>query len=158
MRGRARLLRAEERFDLLITELFFTDCLVTLAHRLRAPHMYLSSGPLLPWGYARFGVPNNPALVGAFFAPHSDTFSGRVRNTVLRAAHHALYRLWFVPREQALVDALVPGAEGAPRVRVKPAGTRMSSGLRSWIEACPSPMSAESTPPRRTSSTFSTPA
>ena len=45
-----------------------------------------------------------------------------------------------------------------PRARVKPGGIRMSSGVRSWTEALPSPIRAESMPPRRISSTFSTPA
>src|SRR6185436_8855272 len=52
----------------------------------------------------------------------------------------------------------VVGQRGTPSVRVKPSGTRTSSRVRSWIEEWPIPSSAESMPPRRMSSTFSTPA
>ena len=52
----------------------------------------------------------------------------------------------------------VVGQRGTPSVRVKPSGTRTSSRVRSWIEEWPVPSSAESMPPRRMSSTFSTPA
>ncbi len=44
------------------------------------------------------------------------------------------------------------------RPRLKSAGTMMSSGVRSWIEAWPSASSVESMPPRSTSNTFRTPA
>ncbi|KAE8746862.1 UDP-glycosyltransferase-18, partial [Frankliniella occidentalis] len=110
-----------ERFDLVITELFFTDCYVALAHRLGAPHLFVNSGPLPPWGYARFGVPSNPAHVAAFSLPVTDDmpFAARLQNAALWAANAALYHLWFAPREQAVVDALVP-AGTPPLARLLP--------------------------------------
>ena len=47
--------------------------------------------------------------------------------------------------------------EAAPSVRVKPSGTSTSSRLRSCTDARPRPIKAESIPPCRMSSTFSTP-
>ncbi len=47
---------------------------------------------------------------------------------------------------------------GTPSARVNPGGTRMSPATRSWTDARPRPINAESMPPRKTSSTFSTPA
>ena len=47
---------------------------------------------------------------------------------------------------------------GRPRVGVNPSGMTRSSGVRSWMSPWPMPRRAESIPPRRRSSTFSTPA
>ena len=73
---------------------------------------------------------------------------------------------WPKPFERVmdpLVSRLRPGyapparGETAPSVRVKPSGTSTSSRLRSWTDARPRPIKAESIPPCRMSSTFSTP-
>ena len=45
-----------------------------------------------------------------------------------------------------------------PRWRLNPSGMTRSSRWSWWIDACPSPRSADSMPPRMMSSTFSTPA
>ena len=73
-----------ERFDLVITELFITDCLLGLIHILRTPFIYFSSSVLMPWANDRFGNPDNPSYIPKVFQPYSDKmdFLERLLNAV----------------------------------------------------------------------------
>jgi glucuronosyltransferase len=73
-----------ERFDLVITELFNTDCFLGLIHILRTPFIYFSSSVLMPWANDRFGNPDNPSYIPNVFQPHSDEmdFWERLLNAV----------------------------------------------------------------------------
>jgi len=73
-----------ERFDLVITELFNTDCFLGLIHILRTPFIYFSSSALLPWANDRFGNPDNPAYIPNIFQPYSNKmeFLERLLNAV----------------------------------------------------------------------------
>jgi glucuronosyltransferase len=73
-----------ERFDLVITELFNTDCFLGLIHILRVPFIYLSSTVLMPWANDRFGNPDNPSYIPNLFQPHNDkmNFLERLLNAV----------------------------------------------------------------------------
>jgi glucuronosyltransferase len=73
-----------QKFDLIITELFNTDCFLGLAHVLKAPFIYFSSSVLMPWANDRIGNPDNPSYIPNLFQSHSDkmVFSERLSNTV----------------------------------------------------------------------------
>jgi glucuronosyltransferase len=72
------------KFDLIITELFNTDCFLGLVHVLNAPFIYFSSSILMPWANDRIGNPDNPSYIPNLFRSHSDkmTFMERLSNTV----------------------------------------------------------------------------
>ncbi|PSN55487.1 hypothetical protein C0J52_02571 [Blattella germanica] len=78
-----KLINSETKFDLVINELFNTDCHAAFAYKFKVPLVSTSCTPLLPWGYARFGSPDNPSFVSNIFLGHSDTMSfyQRVVNT-----------------------------------------------------------------------------
>jgi glucuronosyltransferase len=73
-----------QQFDLIITELFNTDCFLGLTHVLNAPFIYLSSSVLMPWANDRIGNPDNPSYIPNLFQSYSDkmVFVERLLNTV----------------------------------------------------------------------------
>jgi glucuronosyltransferase len=73
-----------QRFDLVITELFNTDCFLGVIHKLRAPFIYFSSTVLMPWANDRFGNPDNPSYIPNLFQTHNDKmdFFERLLNAV----------------------------------------------------------------------------
>lgn len=73
-----------QKFDLIITELFNTDCFLGLIHVLNAPFIYFSSSVLMPWANDRIGNPDNPSYIPNLFQSYSDkmAFHERLLNTV----------------------------------------------------------------------------
>lgn len=78
------LINSEEKFDLIITELFNTDCMLGFVHKFKAPFIALGTSVMMPWGNERFGNPNNPSYIPHHFLPHSDrmSFGERLVNAV----------------------------------------------------------------------------
>lgn len=67
--GVKELLDSEERFDLVITELWNSDVLLGFGYRFGAPVVLMSSCALLPWANARFATPDNPSYIPTSFLP-----------------------------------------------------------------------------------------
>jgi len=80
-----RLINGDDKFDLIITEIFGPDCFLGLSHRFNAPIISMISSVILPWANDRIGNPNHPAYMPNYFLPytHHMTFGQRVVNTVL---------------------------------------------------------------------------
>lgn len=93
---RVRALVHGPPFDLVLLELFHTDCFLALAHRLGAPLVHISASAVLPWGNARFGNPDNSAYVPNAFLEYTDEmdFLERVRNTLFLAGQN-LIKVWY---------------------------------------------------------------
>ncbi|XP_046996863.1 UDP-glycosyltransferase UGT5-like [Schistocerca americana] len=89
------LLRSDLHFDLLITELFNTDCFLGFVHRFKAPFIALSSCALMPWSNGRMGNPDNPAYIPNLFAPLGSkmSFWERTYNTGLYLLHQIIRKL-----------------------------------------------------------------
>lgn len=79
-----KLINSNEKFDLVITELFNTDCYVGFAHKFQVPFISISTTSYLPWGHERFANPDNPSYIANILLDHSDrmSFLERVVNTV----------------------------------------------------------------------------
>ncbi|PSN55490.1 hypothetical protein C0J52_02575 [Blattella germanica] len=73
-----------QSFDLVITELFDTDCFLGVVHQIKAPFMYFSSSVLMPWANDRFGNPDNPSYIPNLFVSNCDrmNFWERISNTI----------------------------------------------------------------------------
>jgi glucuronosyltransferase len=96
------LINSEEKFDLVITELFNTDCYVGFAHKFQVPFISISTTINLPWGNERFANPDNPSYIGKVLLSHSDrmSFIERVVNTLyLKIACWAYHYLSDVPSQ-----------------------------------------------------------
>jgi glucuronosyltransferase len=78
------LLKSEEKFDLIINEIFGSDCFLGFVHKFKAPHISLMSSVPFPWSNDRTANPDHPAYVPNYFAQYTDrlTFWERLQNTV----------------------------------------------------------------------------
>lgn len=87
------LLTSDEKFDLVITELFNSDCVLPFVHKFGAPHIALSSCVPLPTSLDRFGNPDSPAYVANMFLPLSSkmNFFERVSNTIMYLCTKAIF-------------------------------------------------------------------
>lgn len=88
---------ANEKFDLIITELFNTDCLLGYVYKQNTPFIALSSSILMPWAHARFGNPDNPSYMGNHFVYHAQemTFPERVANMLYQEGLKVVYNYMF---------------------------------------------------------------
>ncbi|XP_065216417.1 UDP-glycosyltransferase UGT5-like [Planococcus citri] len=82
-----QLLRSDQSFDLIITEIFHTDVMLALTDKFKAPHMAFVMNPLFPWAAERIGNPWNPSYISLPFTDYpmdqkNPTFSQRFWNTV----------------------------------------------------------------------------
>ncbi|PSN55491.1 UDP-glucuronosyltransferase 1-3 [Blattella germanica] len=66
------LIKSKERFDLLIIELFNTDCMLGFVHKFKVPFIAVGTSVMMPWGNSRFGNPDNPSFIPHHFLGHSD--------------------------------------------------------------------------------------
>lgn len=92
-----RLVASDEKFDLVVTEIFNTDCLLGYIYKLQTPFIAISSSVLMPWAHARFGNPDNPSYMGNHFLYHGYhmTFTERLINTLHQEGLKLIYHLMF---------------------------------------------------------------
>lgn len=83
-----RLITSEEKFDLIIVELFNTDCMLGFVHKFRVPFVAIGTSVMMPWGNERFGNPDNPSYIPHHFLAHTDrmSFSERIANTAYQTS------------------------------------------------------------------------
>lgn len=77
-------LKSDKKFDLIIVELFATNCYLGLLHKIKAPFIFFTSSVMMPWTAENFGNVDNPAYIPTMFmdfAPKMDFFQ-RVENSV----------------------------------------------------------------------------
>lgn len=89
-----QVLKQTEKFDVILMEQFDHDCLRGLAWKLDAPVVALSSCPMLPWHYERFGQPHNPSYIPNYYMDGSDemSFSQRINNWITTHAFRLMYK------------------------------------------------------------------
>lgn len=56
-------IHAHEPFDLAVTELFDTDCVLGIVHKLDIPYVGISSCAMFPWYFDRVNTPELPSYV-----------------------------------------------------------------------------------------------
>lgn len=73
-----------KKYDLLLTELFGTDCMLGFGHLFKIPVVAMTTSVNLPWGSDRFGNPDNPAYIPNYFVPYLSkmSFVERFFNTI----------------------------------------------------------------------------
>ncbi|XP_046967663.1 UDP-glucosyltransferase 2-like [Vanessa cardui] len=88
------LVKSKAKFDLVLMELFNSDCGLGLAYKLGAPVVGLSSHQLMPWHYNRFGVPYNPSFVPFLLLEGGTkpTLYQRVERTIFDAYFNTAYK------------------------------------------------------------------
>lgn len=88
------LWKTHAKFDVVVTELFNSDCSLGLSYKLGAPVVGFSSHTLLPWQFNRFGVPSNPSYVPyqLLDGGSKPTFIHRIERTIFIPLVNYLYK------------------------------------------------------------------
>ena len=106
------LIRSDEKFDLVLTENFNSDCFLGFAHRFQAPFIALSSHQIIPWGNPRMGNPDNPSYIPVSslgFSPQMNFFS-RIFNTVYVNFAKSVYEIAYQwPTQKIVEEVFGPG-------------------------------------------------
>ncbi|XP_065222654.1 UDP-glucosyltransferase 2-like [Planococcus citri] len=78
-----RLLNGERKFDVVISEVFGTDCDAVFAYLLKVPLISVVTSAMLPWASYRVGNPENPSYVPNILLPYAGpmSFDQRLINT-----------------------------------------------------------------------------
>lgn len=85
---------ARHPYDLVITELFDSDCMLGVIHKMQVPYVGLSSCALMPWLYDRISLPDTPSYIPSEFVGFSDTmtFVERIVSWISMKSLKLLYR------------------------------------------------------------------
>lgn len=83
------LVNKKTKFDVILTEEFNSDCALGLAYKLGAPVVRMTSHVLMPWHYARLGIPSNPAYVPFHF------LEGGSHPTLLQRVERIIFDAYF---------------------------------------------------------------
>ena len=91
-----RLIRSDEKFDVVINEIFHTDCFLPFAYKFKAISIAFSTSVLMPWANDRFGNPDNPSYIPNLFTSYSDdmNFTERIENAITSVLYKMLYRFF----------------------------------------------------------------
>ncbi|XP_015124627.1 UDP-glucuronosyltransferase 2B30 [Diachasma alloeum] len=101
-----KLIKSNAKFDLIITEVFNSDCFLGFVHRFKAPFIGLSSHVLFPWANARLSNEHNPSYVPTVllgFGPKMN-FMERVGNYVIRKIFNLGYEVFYNRPMQKIVE------------------------------------------------------
>lgn len=107
-------LKTPKKFDLILIEMWTTDCYLGLVHKFQAPFVGLSSCVIMPWINDRIANIEHPAYVPVMFMDYSDdlSFIQRVENTVMlifnKIARHFLFELPGREAARKYIDERMP--------------------------------------------------
>nr|XP_003699462.1 PREDICTED: UDP-glucuronosyltransferase 2B15-like [Megachile rotundata] len=100
------LVASGQKFDVVLTESFNTDCFMVLVHKFNAPIIEISTHQLMPWAIDHMALSNEASYIPGMLTrqPRPMNFMGRVWNTVTIAFMTALYNTVFHSRAQAIAE------------------------------------------------------
>ncbi|XP_018325091.1 UDP-glucuronosyltransferase 1-1 isoform X4 [Agrilus planipennis] len=103
-------LKGNLTYDVILTELFNTNCFMYVAAKVNAPIIGLSSCAILPFWNELFANPDNPSYIPMMFMDYSDklTFLERVENTLVLWYHKLYFELVMNPYTQKIVNENFP--------------------------------------------------
>lgn len=95
-----------EKFDLVILQVFETECVYQLAKQFNCPVIATQSAITMSWAAARFGMSINPSYIPNNYMLLSGTmnFWQRVENTVITFLHHFYYKYVMMRNDKATVE------------------------------------------------------
>lgn len=75
---------SKKKYDLIVTEIFSSDCMLGYVHVFQVPVVALSTSVNLPWASNLFGLPDNPSYIPNYFVPYTSEMSllQRITNTL----------------------------------------------------------------------------
>jgi len=100
-----KLIRSDEEFDVVVNEVFHTDCFLPFAYKFKAISIGVSSSVLMPWANDRLGNPDNPSYIPHVFTSYSDhmNFIERIENAITSVLYKMIYNFFSDSPSQQLV-------------------------------------------------------
>lgn len=131
-----------EKFDLVIMEIFNTECPLGIAHKIqpKAPVIALSSCPMMSWHYARVSMPHLASYMPVLFSSNSQkmSFVERLQNWFTIHSHNFLYEIITHGTTNALLEKYL-GA-GIPPVKELTKNTKLMMVNQHYSLAGPKPL------------------
>ncbi|XP_068906136.1 UDP-glucosyltransferase 2-like isoform X3 [Tenebrio molitor] len=85
------LKKSKKKYDLVITEIFGSDCMLGFGHFFDVPTVSLITSTLLPWAAERIGNPDNPSYIPSYFFSSAGNLYERLENTIKLLLSKFLY-------------------------------------------------------------------
>lgn len=107
-----QLVRSDERYDLVMTELFASDTFLPFVNKFQAPWIGLCANVLTPWTAHRINEVDNPSFVQTMLNirpmnPRKSTFYERLYNTYIYVALKSIYYFVIEPKCQKVAEKYV---------------------------------------------------
>lgn len=101
-----QVLKQRKQYDVVIMEMFNTDCMMGVAHVLKAPVIGLSSCAMMPWHFERMGTPVIPSYIPSLFLGKSENmnFWERLNNWISFHSMNFLYQLYSISIADKLIQ------------------------------------------------------
>lgn len=95
-------LKEDNHFDVAISEYFNSDCILTVAKKLKVPVVRIHSCTLMPWTSKRYAIPDHPAYIPNNFLPFSDrmSFFERIENTIISVIHSVYFNKFVLDNDK----------------------------------------------------------
>jgi glucuronosyltransferase len=99
-------LQSDEKFDVILTEKFNTDCYLGFIHRFKAPYISMSSHQLMPWTNNDMGNTDDPSYIPLIFLGLTRplNFFDRMRNALWMIYTKMAYEYWFRRMDQIIAN------------------------------------------------------
>jgi glucuronosyltransferase len=99
------LIKSDEKFDVVVNDLFHTDCFLPFAYKFKAISIGVSTCVLMPWANHRLGNPDNPSYIANMFTPSPGqmSFVERTVNAVTTMLYKAMFHFLSDSPTQKLV-------------------------------------------------------
>lgn len=101
-----QFMKRDDRFDIVISEYFNSDCALVVAKKFNCPVIRVHSATLMPWTGSRFGNPLNPAYIPINFLPFSDRmdFFERLENTIVTCVQNIYFNYFLLSKSNDLIE------------------------------------------------------
>lgn len=98
-------LRTKQKFDVIVIEMFNSDCFLSLVDKFPAPVVGFTSSVMLYWYYSRFGNPAHPAYIDNSLLAYTNqmTFFERVGNVVFSLGHQFTFNFIITKNDEEIV-------------------------------------------------------
>ncbi|XP_066599338.1 UDP-glucosyltransferase 2-like [Prorops nasuta] len=99
-----KLIASNEKFDLILTEFFNTDCFLGFVHRFKAPYIALSSHQVMPWVNQRISNAEDPGYMPSIFLGivRPMNFFDRLSNLLNLIVTKIAYEFYFEPQARQI--------------------------------------------------------
>ncbi|XP_076766718.1 UDP-glucosyltransferase 2 [Xylocopa sonorina] len=101
-----QLFDRRQQFDVFITEAFNSYCANVFLYDMNAPLVLISSHQVTPWAYYDLGLPQEASYMPSILTglPRPMNFFTRVWNLITILIANLLVRMFFLPRDTAIVE------------------------------------------------------